>query len=686
MMTAKLVTAPPPRTADEWARDNRIMPATAPIPGPFDPDTNPYMRPVAWAFAQPQFNRVTFVMGTQMGKSVTMQNIVGHRLDEDPTPIMYVAPTRPLIISTIEPTFMDMFRECESLAAKYNWKTSSQTTKWLGGNKFRFAWAGSATEMAADSAGLVMVDEVDRIVNTKEGDTTEVIEARGDAYVDSKVGYTATPVAGKVEKRRDDRTGLWHWVVAKNTAISSAVWLLWQSGTRHEWAIPCPECLDYFVPWSGLLWWPGQGTENECTPAEAARSARLTCPCCGTLIEDRWRPWMNQRGLPVAPGQTITPATRGTDDNGFETVVPGIVEGVADTDGSTHYSYWVSGLCSFAAKKSYGFLARKLLSALKSGNSDTMLAVYNTGFGECYSETGDVPSWEEIKGLRWQYGAGETVLEPLRIFCTVDVQKNRLVYVVRAWYAGLSSSLLEHGELWGPTDQDAVWESLEETIDTEYGPDMIDETGIDIGYRDDQVYAFINRNKSRAIALRGRDRLDKPFKQEKVEQDRRGKTRKKGDSRWAFDSPMAKRWVHGRITRASQEDSGRRSGWWLLHMAVTDDYCKQLVGEEWVESEGRFKQLGENHYLDCEAMQYIMALRAKLQRRKKGAITRDQLAQGKPKAPAAAEEAAETETPAPAPAVDTQTEPPPPADTPEPDTPPPTQTAPKKRGRFRIRR
>lgn len=654
-MMARLVTAPPPRTADEWARDNRIMPSTSPIPGPFDPDTNRYMRPVAWAFAQPCYNRVTFVMGTQMGKSVTMENIVGHRLDEDPTPIMYVTPTRPLIVSTVEPKFMDMFRECASLLAKYDFKRSSITTKWVGGIKFRFAWAGSATELAADSAGLVLVDEVDRIVNTSEGDTTEVIEARGDAYVDSKIGYTATPTHGKAEKRADERTGLWHWQVTKAAALGSAVWRLWQSGTRHEWAVPCPACHEYFIPWSGLLWWPGQGTEQECTPDEAARSARLTCPSHGCMIEDKWRPWMNKRGVAVAPGQSVNKA--------------GEVVGTADTEGSTHYSIWVSGLCSFAAKKTYGFLAKKLLAAQVAGDPAKLLAVHNTGFGEVYSETGDVPSWEEIKMLQWPYALGELIFDPLKIYCTVDVQKTRLVYVIRAWFLGMGSAKLESGELWGATDQDEVWEQLEELIDTEYSGHPINLAGIDIGYRDDQVYQFINRNKHRAIALRGRDKLDKPFRMERVEQDRKGKTRKTGDKRWAFDSPLAKRWVHSRIARAQQADAGRRPGWWLLPIGVTDDYCKQLVGEEWVESEGRFKQVGENHYLDCEAMQYILALRDKLQRKRAGALTRDELARKVDPKAARPEESDEA---SPAPSA--------PAEPATPTDPP----APKKRGRFKV--
>jgi phage terminase large subunit GpA-like protein len=604
---SNLVQAPPPRRSDEWARDKRVMPPSSPRPGKFNPDVNPYMRPVSWAFAQPCFDRVTFITATQMGKSVTMENVIGHRLDEDPTPIMYIAPTAPLLKDAVVPKFDDMFAECESLMAKMDVKKSTTFVKWFAGVKLRFVWAGSPSGLSADSAGLILVDEVDRIVNTGEGSTVSLVERRGDAYDGSKIGYTATPTHGRVTKRRHEKSGLEHWAVASVKSLGSAVWKLWQSGTRHEWAVPCPECGEYFIPWSGLLWWPGKGAENECTPDEAQRGARLTCGASGCQIESKWRPWMNERGRAVAPGQSISR--------------DGEVTGVADTAGSTHFTYAASGLCSFSSKKTYGALAKDLLAAQLSGDPAELLAVYNTGFGECYAQSGDVPTWDQVRAMCWGYKAGELLLEPLKIYCTVDVQKRRLVYVVRAWFAGMGSMLLEHGELWGDTDQDGVWDQLGDLIDTEYDGYPINMTGIDIGYRDDQVYRFINDgNKNRVIALRGRDRLDKPFRKEIVEVDAKGKTRKRGDARWAFDSPFAKRWVHGRFNR---EDT--RTGWWLLHQQVTEGYCKEVVGEEWREALGAFVQVGENHALDCEAMQYIMALRDKLQRRKLGALTRVQL-------------------------------------------------------------
>jgi phage terminase large subunit GpA-like protein len=669
-----MVKAPPPRTADKWAVDKRIMPPSSPRPGPFDSSVNPYMGPVYWAFAQPQFDRATFITATQMGKSSAIENIIGQRLDEDPTPIMYIAPTAPLLKDAVIPKFDDMIAECKSLTAKLDAHRSTMFVKWIAGTKLRFVWAGSPSGLAADSAGLIMVDEVDRIVNTGEGSTVSLVERRGDAYDGSKIGYTATPTHGRVSKRTHEKTGLQHWGVAPVKSVQSAVWRLWQSGTRHEWAVPCPECGEYFIPWSGLLWWPGKGTENECTPDEAQRGARLTCPSNGCMIESKWRPTMNKRGVAVAPGQSVSKA--------------GEVTGTAETEGSTHFTYAVSGLCSFSSKKTYGALAKDLLSAQISGDPADLMAVHNTGFGECYSQAGDVPTWEEVRNLKWAYAESELVLpSPLRIFLTVDVQKNRLVYVVRAWYPGLSAALVENGELWGPTDQDDVWDRLEELLDTEYDGNAIDLAGIDMGYRDDKVYEFIHRNKTRAIALRGRDSLDKPFKKEMVEVNKQGKVRKRGDARWAFDSPLAKRWVHSRFNRPDN-----RTGWWLIHQQVTDDYCKQLVGEEWREADNAFKQVGENHYLDCEAMQYVLALRDRLQRNKVGALTRAQL-KGAAKAGPVLEEPGQVEesdqvdqdeTPAPEKPARSRARKARPAPAAEPVAP--AAEPPKKRPRFRVKK
>ena len=174
--------------------------------------------------------------------------------------------------------------------------------------------------------------------------------------------------------------------------------------------------------------------------------------------------------------------------------------------------------------------------------------------------------------------------------------------------------------------------------------------------------------------MRGREKLPMPFKKELVEQNKLGKIRKRGDSRLAFDTTLAKRWVHSRI---GVPDT--RTGWWLLHQQVSNDYCKQIVGEEWNEEEGKFKKVGENHYLDCEGMQYILALREKLHRRKRGVLTKAQLKaairviEGAPLELEPESAAADSSVPASAVAV------------PEPEAVKPS-APPKRGGRFKINR
>lgn len=164
-----------------------------------------------------------------------------------------------------------------------------------------------------------------------------------------------------------------------------------------------------------------------------------------------------------------------------------------------------------------------------------------------------------------------------------------------------------------------MWDELSEMLDREWCGRELDEMGVDCGYRDDMVFDFVRRHKGRTRALRGGD-LDKPYRAIRIDVDSRGKTRKRGDTRWDFDSPRAKSWVHSRVGW-----SNKKPGFWILPADIDEDYCKQIVGEEFDESENRWKKLGENHYLDCESMQYMLA-RMKGLKRKKGAVLLEDLA------------------------------------------------------------
>lgn len=612
--SADIVDAKPPQTPVEWTEENRIIPPGKPEPGPFRYRRTPYMVPVANAFAETKYRRVTCVTGTQMGKSATFHNVMGWKLDEDPAPVNYIGPTESNINKVVEPTFMEMVQECQSLSSRFlgGKGESSKHRKVFGGVHLRFAWAGSPSEIASDSAALTLVDEIDRRDNnaTGEGALEDIAEARGDAFADSKTGYTSTPIEGKAERETHPETGYLHWAVGDPKRIGSAIWKLWQNGTRHEWMVPhldvkLPDgtidkgCGEYFSPTLDLLWWPGKGTENECSPSVAAKEARLTCPHCGGEVHNKSRQSMNAYGRAVAPGQRVDPKTRE-------------VIGTADTDENDSFSIWISGLCSFSAKKSYGYIAKKLLEALVSGDPGKIQAVYNTGGGEIFALSGDVPDWEEVYNLRSTYQIG-TVPEGFdKLICTVDVQKNRVYYVVRAWRAGMSSRLIENGEIWGDTEKPQIWQEMDDFFERTWDGKSLNLMGVDCAYRDEAVHAFVRRHKSKARALRGLQSQDKPYAMVRIDVDKKGKTLKRGDKRWNFNTTLAKAWVHSRVSWQVGTN-----GDWLLPSDIDKDYCKQIVAEEFDEETGFFKKIAtDNHYLDCEGMQFMCAKMLRLDRKK----------------------------------------------------------------------
>lgn len=582
------------------------MPATSPEPGPVRPERNPYLIKPGEAFNDPKAKRITYVTGTQSGKSFLQENVMGERADDDPCPIIYYAPTESNITKKVEPLVMAMISQSKSLSKKFD-PSSTQFVKKIGAARLYLSFMGSTTETASTSARLILVDELDRCAKNAEGSVVEIVEARGDAYADSRIGFTATPTIGRIKKYTHPETGFQHWEVADKESLGSEIWAQWQSGTRHEWAVPCPDCKEYFIPWSGLLWWPDKDSEKECDPSTAEREARLCCPSCGSMIEDRHRGRMNAKGEYISPGETI-------DKNG-------VVSGVSETAGNSHMSFHSSGLFSFSAKKSFGYLAKKLLSALNGGDPSVLQPVYNTGFGECYAAAGEAPAWESVRAQAWRYPLGAVLGTPEFVLCTVDVQKNRLVWVVRAWYLGMGSALIDNGVLWGDTTQEAVWDELGEVLEQEWDGHGITEMGVDYGYRPDQVSAFLRANKGRVRALRGQ-KMDIAYRKVDVEKDSRGKVRRHGEARWDFESSRAKAWVHSRIGR-----SNKKSGFWLLPTDIDESYCKEIVGEEYDEGKGEWKKVGENHYLDCEAMQYMLASMKGL-KRKRGAVMLSEFSDG----------------------------------------------------------
>jgi phage terminase large subunit GpA-like protein len=536
-------------TVSDWADDNRVLPKGSAEPGPWRTSRVPYMRSVMDAAIDARFRRVVVVAGSQLSKTELLLNIIGYRMDIDPAPLMFISASQRLAESVSTGRVMPMIKSTPSLNEKLD-KSKSKlkiTEKFISGQRLGFAWAGSSIELSSHPVHTVLIDERDRMASDVEGegDPVALAEARTATYVDGKVIVCSTPT---IEG-------------------ASPIMGLYQGGTMGRWSWPCPECQTYFVPEFGLLNW-----DKQATPQQGKRTARLSCPHCGALIADKHRAAMNAAGKYEFSGDLESDCA----------------------------SFWISGLAS--PWRSWGEAAKQWVEAARSREPSRTQAVLNTTFGEPYKLKGDAPEPSKVQSLRAGYHSEEVPAGVRGITCGVDVQRDKLYYAIRGWGVRSTSWLIKAGELWGETDQQAVWADLALLLEASWGRFRINRMLVDSGYRPDVVYAFARRFPGRVYPAKGHDGQAKPVQITKIDLGVRGQPARRGTPLAHVDASYFKQWVHGRIAWPLDEQ-----GAWHLPIDATDEYCEHIVAESRiVKGNGKVLWVRDgkkpNHWLDCEML------------------------------------------------------------------------------------
>jgi len=594
-------------TPDQWAAENREHSETSGFPGPRNPKLTPYVIEPSRAVHDRTHKRVGFVCGAQMGKSENSLDVVGARLDQSPVPILWVGPTKQFLLEQFEPRVEELLKSTDCLNKKTSWgQASKKLRKFVSGVPLRLAHGGSSSAMKSDPFGLAITDEADELVaNVKNaGNPIKLIDKRGDTYADFVHYVTSTPSEGPSEVEIDPDSLLHFWADVDADEISSTIWRIWQSGTKHHWAWPCPHCGEYFIPRFNCLKWEKpigeNGKEGKSDPSLASKTAYLQCPQgCADPILDEHKNEMLERGVYVAPGQYVK-------KNGAV---------VGEAPESLTLSYWVSGLCS--PFKTFGDRASEYVEAVRSGDQEEIKAVVNGSFGELYAPgSGSVPTWEELEKLKspqTPFVMGEIL--PWTRFLTLacDVQKRSLIYGIRAWGPRGTSHLVTCNELFGNTAEEEVWEDLEMVILDRYDGFPIKMALIDSGFRpgnpkevpENRVYSFCQRHERICRPTKGRDTLQgRPVKPSKIEArvNWRGRQETVGIELLHVDTDFLKRTVHERLSWPVD-----MPGSFLLPDDVPEYYLRQLVSEARVKKPGGkpkwVQRSKDNHFFDVEAMQ-----------------------------------------------------------------------------------
>ena len=562
------------------------------------------MVPMARAVHGGRYKRVVMVCSAQSGKTESLIDLIGARLDQRPAPILYVGPIRDFLTDQFEPRLMSLLDEAETLSAKVvRGRRMKKTLKIVAGVPVRLAHAGSSAALKSSPAALALVDEYDEMLaNVKgQGDPLGLVEARGETYADFVTAITSTPSRGLIETELDERSNLRFWKVTQPEAVESAIWKLWQSGTRHHFCWPCLHCETYFVPRFEQMRWP----ENA-TPAEAAKSAQLQCPHCGGLHQDSDKQEMNARGLYVAPGQWIE---------------EGEVRG--EPPENAVISFWASGLASPFV--TWGTRVERYVRALASGDPDQVQTALNAGFGECFTPAAgrDALDWQEILQRRAPYRLKEEPDGVLRLGMGVDVQKLSLYYTIRGFGARGRSWLIDRGQLYGPTDDDDVWNALADMMLSPIAGLQIERVFVDSGFRpnkpdagdEHKVYEFARRYPWLVSPTKGRATMSPPYRVSKIEVTAKGKK-----ASYSIDLV----WLSTDFFKSIRTPLDQ-PGSFIVPDDIDEDYAKQLVSEvrvvdgatgkpQWVQKSRA------NHYLDCEALAMAIGYSLNVQRIPDGVV------------------------------------------------------------------
>jgi len=558
--------APPPKlSVSEWADENRVLDVrTSAEPGAWRTDRAPYLRGIMDAFGDPDVERVTIMSAAQVGKTECLFNMLAYAVDGDPGSSLYVMPTEQAARNISKERLGPMFELSPALARHLTgWASDETVLKYhLDRMTVFLAWANSPTALASFPLRYVFLDEVDKFpaFSATEADPVKLAETRTRTFWNRKIVECSTP-----------------------TTEAGYIWRSYQASDQRTFHVPCPPCGQYQRLVFPQVNWP----EDERDPDRIleGRLAWYCCRHCEARIMDSQKPWMLRRGVWCPEGCTLN--------------LEGETEG--DVPATRHRGYHLSAL--YSPWVSYSEAAAEFLRS--KDRPELLMNFVNSWLGEPWAEKTEEMKEHELARLVRPYPAGTVPEGGLVLTAGVDVQKEYLVYEVRAWGVDEQSWLVEAGYA---ADLDEIEAAV---VSAQFPAARGDTLGVrltcmDSGYRTSEVYKFAGRFKHCVYACKGSNvPLATPYRATMITKDSRGRSQKRGTRLWYLDT-----WYFKDKVQFLRTGEAPR---WFLHEGVSADYMKQSTAEHKVMERNRTtgatrevwqKKPGgrDNHYFDTNVL------------------------------------------------------------------------------------
>jgi phage terminase large subunit GpA-like protein len=418
---------------------------------------------------EPLTNEVVIMCAAQLGKSETLNNIIGFYIDNDPCPMLMLQPTVDMAQAYSKDRIAaGLIRSTPCLQHKVKdprARDSGNTTlhKVFPGGALTLVGANSPAGLASRPIRVILCDEVDRYPSSAgtEGDPIQLARKRTSTFWNRKIVLVSTPTnkgASRIEEAYE------------------------KSDKRKFW-VPCKHCgHEQLLRWGNVKW-----TNDE------PDSAMYECDDCHVLWSENDRRWSIKRGKWIA-------------EEPFK--------GIA--------GFWINALYSPWTSLADG--VREFLAVRKS--PEQLRVWVNTYLGETWEDQGETLDDIELAQRREDFGEfypAEVVL----LTCGVDVQQDRLEMQITGWGADDETYVTEYKTIYGDPADPSTWETLSANLfrvfETHDGRQLgIRAIAIDSGGSHTQtVYKYCKANSGRRVfAIKGvggeRPLVTKPSKNNSV--------------------------------------------------------------------------------------------------------------------------------------------------------------------------
>ena len=258
-----LAMKPPPLlTISEWAQTERkLSPESSASPGSWDNARAPHtVLPSDYMSPSSPTEKVVLKFSAQSGKTEVLLNVIGFYAHNMPGPILCVQPSqKPMAESFSKDRISPMFRDTPALSGlltdEGGRKTSTNTilSKQFPGGTLSMVGANSPSSLASRPIRVLLCDEIDRYVATREGDALALATKRTRTFSNRKILVASTP-----------------------TYADMGIDLEYQQAVRqYVWKVECLAC--------GELSYPE--IENFLWDDRDADTARYVCHECGNSHE-----------------------------------------------------------------------------------------------------------------------------------------------------------------------------------------------------------------------------------------------------------------------------------------------------------------------------------------------------------------------------------------------------------------